>query len=1504
MVTKFEFSKLKNEANYSVWSIRAEAYLIKEGFISSLSDIVRVHQEERESTSSSLTNIGNLEAINPTSQRRTLDNKGLACLKLIVEDGPLNHIRHSECLGDAWVTLKGLYDREGFSSLFILIKRLISLNCKRDKVNDFLNSIREIVNTLESKGVALPDAFVNAWILERLDKSYNGFKSSIYNSFRIDEKAYSLESLSSLILDEYRRKKSSEESTTSSSEEEEKALLTKKPWKKSKGKYCSHCKKLNHNPAECFILHPELKRKKKVEKSTSISNSNSNRLKREKALLAALSKAYAEVEKDSEKEKEKALVAAVRQLGLQKSLPMTPSTSQPSLLDQQGEESDNLMEIELVDTAEVLLLTQKEEKEFTNSLKGIMSKLKDNKPDKSTQNGAMSWILDNGATSHIVCNRDSFSSYTAINKTIHWGEASTLNIQGIGTIYVQFQDTQKIRVLNNVLYVPELGINILSQSKLANNYTISFPSYCLIIDLINHTILTKGIVKSGLYYLSIVVLTQKSHLQRSFMTSFTLHTNSMQNAAQDKYLEKDELQPDFTSRKRTTTPITTKETLIKSNNIELKDSIIEPNGINALAGSTNLKSQNLIEVIHKRFGHINLKAIQKIAKDYNIKLIANSYSSIQCPECYKAKMHQQKHKKSLHSNSQHIEYLEKVSSDICGPISPLTWDKKKYFITFLDKKTRWLVVTLLSHKSEALQAFKDFKAKAENNSKRKRIINLHTDNGREYISKEFTKILSASGINHELTAPYTKEPNGIIERINLTLLNKVRAMLYTANLPQFLWGEAILAAAFLYNITPHTALESYISPFQAKKGYKPHINNVYIFGSICYYRDNTPKLKLAPRSNKAIIIGYGQEANIYKVWDFNKKRALWTRDVKVLEKETLTNSASLNKTSLLEVANSEKQVHTQDLESPQAKDPLVVNSTRNNSLSNSTQKESTIEIVLPKKSARFLAQYKTVDEEQLNYSQELEEKEAIFIATNIHNEPSNYKEAITSPNRAEWQAAMQEEVNSLTNSNTYKLVDLPQGRVALGGRWVYKLKYDNNGNIARYKARWVIQGYNQVLGIDYLDTFSITCRPVSYRLFLIIAIKNNWHIKQYDVHCAFLHASIDKEIYTIQPTGFIKDPTKRCLLNKASYGLKQSPRLWYNHLKDLLIKEGFIVFPYDEGVFIHIEKQLIINCHVDDFLIMGAKLEAINTIAKNLEKSLKLTSLGDISEFLGNEIIIDRKKKSIFIHQTKYTKKILKLYNKTSLQPASTPYEAGVKLRKATQQASKEEIQDYQQQIGSLLYLALKTRPDIAFAVNKCSRFMSNPDASHFKALDRIWSYLLKYPNLGLYYDCTEDTFAKVYSDSDWASNIDDRKSTQAYLSCIGNNPLNWNTKLQKTVACSSLEAEYMALKAATQESLYLLYALSWLQSNKLVNLTNSYVTILTDNMGAKQLAENPAHHERTKHIDIAYHFIRNQVALETIKVVHIPDKLQLADPLTKGVHKAKIDWFKETIRLKSLQDL
>ena len=408
---------------------------------------------------------------------------------------------------------------------------------------------------------------------------------------------------------------------------------------------------------------------------------------------------------------------------------------------------------------------------------------------------------------------------------------------------------------------------------------------------------------------------------------------------------------------------------------------------------------------------------------------------------------------------------------------------------------------------------------------------------------------------------------------------------------------------------------------------------------------------------------------------------------------------------------------------------------------------------------------------------------------------------------------------------------------------------------------------------------------------------------QYDVKNAFVHANIDANIYTILPIGVYNNPNKCCYLKKALYGLKQSPRLWYKYLSSILAKFGFKVFIYDEGIYINPKDKCILICHVDDILVIHKDLSYIYNIVAKISHYIKIEEIGIVSMFLGNSITINYKTKMLYIDQKGYIEKLLtkfSIYNNPSFMPTKIPGEPGLKLKKSNTTASPNDIKEYQKQIGSLLYLALKTRPDITFATIYCARYMSNPNKDHFIALNRIWKYLLAYPNIGLVYNCLgNDLYIKGYSDSDWGNDLDLRKSTSGYIFSLSpsiglNNPISWNSQLQKTIALSSCEAEYMALKEATKEAIYLANMFNLLNIELDLGYTNSIPTILVDSQSAKKLAENPEFHKRSKHIEIIYHFTRQAILEGKVVINQIPSKYMLADFLTKNVnnvlHKALID--------------
>ena len=291
-----------------------------------------------------------------------------------------------------------------------------------------------------------------------------------------------------------------------------------------------------------------------------------------------------------------------------------------------------------------------------------------------------------------------------------------------------------------------------------------------------------------------------------------------------------------------------------------------------------------MEILHQRFAHINKNNLHNILKNtitteqYNNNN-NNNNSCLDCEICLRVEFPNKCYKES--TNKIQYNYLEKISSDICDPFRYPTYDGKKYFITFLDKKSRYLEVRLLANMIEVLEIFLEFKATAENNHKGYKIRVFQCDNGTEY--KRLLRHLIKEGIITQLSPPYTPEPNGLLERINRTIIAKVRAVLLQSNTLIYLWGEAVLAIAYIYNRTPHSSL-GFKTPYEVAFNIKPNIDNIKIWGLIIYYKIKGPNnYKLHLQAQQGILIGYGQDSHNYKIFNINNKRALWSRDVRIIE---------------------------------------------------------------------------------------------------------------------------------------------------------------------------------------------------------------------------------------------------------------------------------------------------------------------------------------------------------------------------------------------------------------------------------------------------------------------------------------------------------------------------------------------------------------------------------------------------------------------------------------------
>lgn len=450
----------------------------------------------------------------------------------------------------------------------------------------------------------------------------------------------------------------------------------------------------------------------------------------------------------------------------------------------------------------------------------------------------------------------------------------------------------------------------------------------------------------------------------------------------------------------------------------------------------------------------------------------------------------------------------------------------------------------------------------------------------------------------------------------------------------------------------------------------------------------------------------------------------------------------------------------------------------------------------------------------------------------------------------------------------------------VGSKWVFKVKYKSDGEVERFKARLVAKGYSQKCGIDYYETFSPVVRFTSIRALLAHAVKNDMLIHQMDVVTAFLNGTLDEEIYMSQPEGYIKpgDEHLVCRLKKSIYGLKQSPRCWNQAFSEYLESIGFTQSSADPCVYIRIADPVaIIAVYVDDLAIL-AKTEAnMNKVKKCLAIHFKMKDLGELHYCLGVCVEWSRNRTSLWLHQKHYVLSLIQKYGLQDANTVATPADVSVRLTVEDGVSNTVDPIAYQSIVGSLMYAATATRPDIPFAVGVLSRFCSKPTTAHFTAAKRVLRYLKGTSGLALKFDKTVDGTLIGYSDADWAGDLDDRHSTSGNLFIMAGGTISWTSKKQATVSLSTAEAEYIALSTATQEAIWLRRLLVDLSSKQ-----SSPTVIMGDNQGSIAIARNPVSHNRTKHIDIRYHFIRKALQDGATDLCFCPSSEMIADVLTK----------------------
>jgi hypothetical protein len=498
-----------------------------------------------------------------------------------------------------------------------------------------------------------------------------------------------------------------------------------------------------------------------------------------------------------------------------------------------------------------------------------------------------------------------------------------------------------------------------------------------------------------------------------------------------------------------------------------------------------------------------------------------------------------------------------------------------------------------------------------------------------------------------------------------------------------------------------------------------------------------------------------------------------------------------------------------------------------------------------------------------------------------------FEEAIQ---KKEWADTMIEEYQSIIKNDVWEIVPRPKSKDVVSSKWLFKIKHVADGSIEKYKARFVARGFSQKEGINYEETFAPVARYTSIRTIIVVVAKMKWKLHQMDVKTAFLNGVIKEEVYIEKPQGFEVEYRKShvCRLKKSLYGLKQAPRAWYGRMDSFLTSLGFTKSKSDSNLYFKImdNEPVILLLYVDDLFLTGEE-NLIVECKQRLAAEFEMKYLGLMHYFLGLEVW--QSPKIIFLNQGKYTVEILKRFDMLECNSINTPMEAKLKLLVDTS-SDLIDATLYRQIIGLLIYL-MNTRPDICFAVNTLSHFLVEPRCVHLVAAKHVMRYLKGTMDYGLSYDGDHDFTLSGYTDADWAGSVADRKRTSRCCFSLGSAMISWQSRKQSSIYLNTMDAEYIAACSASCEAIWVRKLLTGL-----FDLEMRETMILCDNQSCIKMTENPVFHDRSKHIEILYHFICDMLQRGALKLQYISMDEQVVEMLTKPLSHVKFEHFRDKL--------
>lgn len=967
------------------------------------------------------------------------------------------------------------------------------------------------------------------------------------------------------------------------------------------------------------------------------------------------------------------------------------------------------------------------------------------------------------------------------------------------------------------------------------------------------------------------------------------------------------------------------------------------------------KQERTLEEWHEVLGHPDKRKLQEMARTKAVdgyKIVEKSADET-CGPCQLGKGHRTTHGDSERTRAPEI--LFRVHTDLVGPIMPPSLSGYRYFMLIKDEYSSYTFVRFLTSKAHVLNTIKKFIAEVSTLTQ-KRVKIIRSDNGKEFTNQGMKVLCEYEGIQQELSCVYTPEQNGEAERANRTILETARTILQASKLPLSLWAEAVNSAVYVRNRVSNRRTGD-VTPYEMFHGRKPDLSNLMKFGQEVHILNNERGIsKFSAKTKEAYVVGYGDRVNTYRCLTPNSTEVTITADlVPARHTDKSRERLELNRPWVPFLIEQEREVEptsfnraqetsreaTTDISDAQSinlqevdDDVARVNCTLEAPTSESVEAQeverasrvnatSRIPVLVTAPAEQTAPAQSTANAKESQTSRELPTQRVVnkvqfdwslkdreprntksvyakrpFSAKIACSEPTSFSNAIEAPDAKDWKKAIAAELSALKKNNTWEIVPKSRDMKEITAKWIFKIKYDATGNIERYKARLVARGFTQIQGVDFNEIFAPVVRMDSVRLLFSLCTQLDLKFRQFDIATAFLNGEIEEKLYLTPPEGLEVPENHTCRLLKSLYGLRQAPRCWNKKFAEMLNIFDMRQTQSDPCVYVTTDPELIyLAIYVDDGLVFARNEKTIDRVFGYLTKHFEVRTV-DSRCFIGVEIT-RRSDGSIYLNQRGYIKRMLDKFNMTDSKFVSTPLETGHTLN--TQKVlNKEPLAGvpYAEAVGSLMYCALATRPDIVQVLSILSKYNSCPREEHWKAVKRVFRYLNGTRDIGLVYKKVETPKIVCYTDADWAGDHESRKSLSGMVSFITTGPISYKSQQQPVVALSTTESEYIAATVAIKE-------LIWMQRfiGELKAPIAEGAILRCDNQSAIKLIRNPEFHQRTKHIDIRYHYIRECYMNKCFSPEYVETNLQKADIFTKPLSADKFEKMKEMIGCISIKE-